>query len=54
MENKEKRKRKTMKKAVQIMKVKKANKVINDLKLNVDRQQDDIKHSNEHLNVCNM
>ena len=37
-----------MKKAVNNIKVKKANKVNNELKLNVDKQQDDIKHSKEH------
>ena len=31
------------------MKGKKANKVNNDLKLNVDEQQDDIKHLKEYL-----
>ena len=36
-------------KKVNNMKVKKANKVNNDLKLNVDKQQDDIKHLKEHL-----
>ena len=30
------------------MKVIKANKVNNELKLNVDKKQDDIKHSKEH------
>ena len=44
-----------MKKTVHNMKVKKANKVNNELKLNVAKQQDGIKHSKEHLNekaVC--
>ena len=37
------------------MKVKKANKLNNEIKLNVDKQQDDIIFSKEHLNekaVC--
>ena len=44
-----------MKKAINNMKVNKANKVNNELKLNVDKQQDDIKRSKEHCNekaVC--
>ena len=45
MENRKIGRKKTMKKAVHNMNVKKANKVNNVLKLNLDKQQDDIKHS---------
>ena len=54
MENREKRKKKKHEKGSPNYESEKANKVINDLKLNVDRQQGDIKHSNEQLNACNM
>ena len=40
---------KTKKKEINNRKVKKANKVNNDLKLNVDEQEDDIKHLKEQL-----
>ena len=45
MQNREIRRKKLMKKAVHNRKVKKANKINNELKLNVDKQQDNIKHS---------
>ena len=41
--------KKTRKNKSTIGKGKKANKVNNDLKLNVDEQQDDIKHLKEYL-----
>ena len=46
--------RKTMKKAVQDMKIKKANKVKNKLKVIVDERQDAIKHLNEYCDTDNI
>ena len=46
MENREIKHEKT----VYNVNVKKANKMNNELKLNVYKRQDDIKHSKEHLN----